>query len=52
MAVIDFDAVMTGNSRPSRDIHDWPLYRKECRKMKFDNLPLEELEIHLLLMGR
>jgi hypothetical protein len=36
IAAIDFDGVMTVNSRPSRDSHDRPLYGKQFSDMEFD----------------
>jgi len=37
IAVIDFDAVMMGNSRPISAGRNWLLYGNECGRMMFGN---------------
>jgi hypothetical protein len=39
IADVDFDALMTGNSRPISADRDWPLYGDEYYRMKFGNMP-------------
>jgi hypothetical protein len=48
IAVVDFDVLVTGNSRPSTDGRDWQLYADECGRMKFDNLPIADIRFKFL----
>ena len=41
IADVDFDAVMTGNSRPSAAGRDWPLYGKQIGLSVCQNPPFK-----------